>query len=346
MSRKPSRPSEAERAEMARLLPVPADRDLLPGRQRLLKDYLMTEIQQDTAAPSPSRRPRRRLALVAVPLAAGAVAVAVAIGGLPGQENTPAAGRETGSSGPAAPTSGEAVQLLNRIATVAAGKPISTVRDDQYVYIKSLETYVTTSDDDPVGAHSTPEKPHMREVWLSVDGSRPGLLRGNGLLPGTNPTLDPDPNPKLNSPTYRYLESLPTDPDLLLKKIYEETKGHGPSPDEEAFVTIGDALGEQMAPPKVSAALYQAAARIPGVTVVKDAVDAVGRHGVAVAFLGAGNIRTEWIFDKKTLVMLGERSVTIKNVPGDKAGEMDGATAILERAIVDEVGQAPATAAN
>ncbi len=77
-------------------------------------------------------------------------------------------------------------------------------------------------------------------------------------------------------------------PRALLAMINTAGQGHGPGPAAEAFTTIGDLLGESIAPPEVSAALYRAAALIPGVTVVPDAVDAAGRHGVAVAFDGSG----------------------------------------------------------
>jgi hypothetical protein len=66
MSRQPFEPTPAEREEMARLLPVPADRDLPGSRHRLFKDYLMTQIQPSpavTAATAPAvvpARPRRR----------------------------------------------------------------------------------------------------------------------------------------------------------------------------------------------------------------------------------------------------------------------------------------------
>jgi hypothetical protein len=35
--------------------------------------------------------------------------------------------------------------------------------------------------------------------------------------------------------------------------------------------------------PRAMAAMFSAAAKMPGATVIRDAVDAAGRHGVAVA---------------------------------------------------------------
>src|SRR6185437_5780855 len=108
-----------------------------------------------------------------------------------------------------------------------------------------------------------------------------------------------------NDPTYRLLQSLPTDPHTLLNLIYREDSGGQPA-NEEAFTTIGDLLRESIAPPAVSAALYRAAALIPGVTVVSDVTDAIGRPGVAVSYSANGN-QDEWIFDKTTFSLIGER---------------------------------------
>ncbi|MFI8829041.1 CU044_5270 family protein [Streptomyces sp. NPDC053431] len=370
MSPKPPRPTQAEREEMARLLPVPAERDLPGRRHRLLKDHLMREIQHNTdAAPAlPRTRHRRRVTFAAIPLAAGAMALTLATGGMFDQHPTASPGSPT-ASGPSelGTNATPAAVLLDRIATVAASKPAPAVRDDQYVYIASKVAYSSQSDKNPV---MRLDKPHLRQIWLSVDGTHPGLLRENGQdteldtqregvvvsqgdgrttvrqSDGTNSKRRAVPgnaSPSLNSPTYRYLESLPTDPDTLLKKIYNETKGAGTGPDQEAFVTIGDLLIEQLAPPKVSAALYKAAGKIPGVTVVNDAVDATSRHGIAVARVHDGQ-RTEWIFDRRTLEFLGERSVMIKDTSWGKAGQVTATTAVLSRSVTDKPGQTPASA--
>jgi len=118
--------------------------------------------------------------------------------------------------------------------------------------------------------------------------------------------------------------------------IYRVERGHGPSADQEAFVTIGDLLRDKIVPPKAGAALYRAAALIPGVTLVPHATDAIGRHGVAVAQTAEG-IRTELIFSKKTLRLIGERTIIAS------IGLSTDATAIITRAFVDHLGQAPAS---
>jgi len=130
------------------------------------------------------------------------------------------------------------------------------------------------------------------------------------------------------------LQTLPTDPQALLAMIYRVEQGHGPSADQEAFVTIGDLLRDKIVPPKVSAALYRAAALIPGVTLVPGATDAIGRHGVAVAQT-AERIRTELIFNKTSLKLIGERTIIAS------IGVSTDATAIISQGFVDHIGQFP-----
>lgn len=76
-----------------------------------------------------------------------------------------------------------------------------------------------------------------------------------------------------------------------------------------------------------------------------DAVDAVGRHGVAIARLDEqSGQRTEWIFDKKTYAFLGERSVQVGPSEEFKKGTVTFTIAITERAVVNEMKQVPGQA--
>ena len=82
------------------------------------------------------------------------------------------------------------------------------------------------------------------------------------------------------------------------------------------------------------AALYRTAELLPGATLVPDAVNAVGRHGVAIAW-DTGDYRTEWIFDKSTLQYVGERDFDVKT------GKVNGESAITQSAFVSKAGQLP-----
>ncbi|OIJ88405.1 hypothetical protein [Streptomyces colonosanans] len=100
MSRQSFRPDPAEREEMARLLPVPAERDLPAGRHQLFKDYLMNEIHHDAdpdaAVPA---RSRRRKAFLAIPLATAVAAGAVFTALATGHATNPVQANQHSSSG-------------------------------------------------------------------------------------------------------------------------------------------------------------------------------------------------------------------------------------------------------
>ena len=105
-------------------------------------------------------------------------------------------------------------------------------------------------------------------------------------------------------------------------------------PDGEAFTTIGDMIKEEIVPPQLAAALYRAAALIPGVTLAGHVANAVGQPGIGISWSNSQS-RSEWIFDPATLQFIGERD--FNNV----AHEVIGDTAILQKAFVAKVGQLP-----
>jgi hypothetical protein len=241
------------------------------------------------------------------------------------------------------PASAASVELLERAALAAATTPQTKVRDGQYSYVKTVG-HTSVLSETKAGEMELLRQDEAMEQWTSVDGSERTLQRKDGndnLLPGT------PGRGNLNSPTYDFLAALPADPDALLKRIRDDAeKNHGAGsdsttgPDQEAFVTIGDLLRNGVTPPGTTAALYRAAALIPGVDVVPDAVDAAGRNGVAVARTHDGE-RTEWIFDKSTARLLGERTVLVENNAWGAAGTVLTSVAVITYGIVDEAGQTP-----
>jgi hypothetical protein len=294
------------------------------------REMLARVVQARHRAPRRSRTPALILA------AAAAAALAAGLTLLPG--STP---------GP----SPAATRLLAQIATAAASQPSPAVRDSQFWYIKSWVSFQVCNGGS--GNNCVMQKPHERQIWQSVSNlCVVGLVRENGQettldenagvvvesVGGVTKTIKPQCPDRghINDPTYRFLQSLPASPRTLLDYIYAKTADEGQAlgPDGEAFVTIGDLLREAIAPPAVSAALYRAAALIPGVTVVPHATDAIGRHGVAVAYTYQG-VRTEWIFSKQTFRYLGELDISTAN------GSITGEDAVLQRAFVGHAGQLP-----
>ncbi|MFC8451954.1 CU044_5270 family protein [Kitasatospora sp. NPDC057223] len=343
-----------ECTELGRLLPAPALPELSTDRRRLLRGHLMSEINE---APQPVRSRGRRYGWVALPALAGGLALAVVLSG--GGGGTPAAPplaqAPQESQLHAAPV---AAVLLDQAAQAAEKKPDAKPGKGQFVYVKSLEAFGSSNE---ATGETSLGTPHQREIWLSVDGTQWGLLIDGSRPPATGKKkeanearpgipaprtdgglwLEPNRSPGLNGPTYEYLAGLPTDPAALLEKIYTETKGQGSSPDQEAFVTIGDLLRGQIAPPAVSAALYRAAARIPGVTTIDGVPAGSGRTGVAVAHVD-GDVRTEWIFDRSSYEFLGEREVVAaEGSRWGKPGTVTGQSTALSRAVVDAAGDRP-----
>ena len=330
-------------ADVARLLPTPPARALPASRTHALKELVLTEITPTRSTVHDAPRRRRLPRAVLLP-ALGAVVAATAVGVVVGV-GRPTPAPAPAAAPPGAPAEPPAVRLLARVAAVADSGSSPAVPDTSYVYVDTLQAFTSgtdTGNPHPDPAYPKLGEPRPRQIWKPVaDLCGKALLRQNGrdldITSGTGRCPD---RGSLNNPTYRLLASLPTDPRALLDRIYTETKGHGSTPDQEAFVTIGDLLKESAAPPQITAALYRAAALIPGVTSVPDAIDAAGRHGIAVA-RDDGTVRSEWIFNATTDELLGEREVLTKDDPerGGRAGDVVGTTAIMTKAIVAGPGQ-------
>lgn len=329
-------PEQRERYERKlahQVLPPASFPEPDPGRLSARRRHFLDEVDLRTRAAAPRRapRPRRRAVLVlGTAVAAGAT---VAVLGL-GSGNTLAPqGRP--------PASAASVQLLERAALAAAVKPQAPPRAEQFVYVRTVG-HTSVLSEGRVGRMELSREDQGMEQWTSVDGSKRTLQRKRGeddLL------LDAPGRGSLNSPTYAFLAALPTDPEALLKLIREDAEmNHGAGsdsttgPDQEAFVMIGDLLRNTVTPPATAAALYRTAALIPGVVVVTDAVDAAGRRGVAVARVHDGE-RKEWIFDRSTARLVGERTVLLKDSAWGEAGTVVTSVALISSGVVDRAGQ-------
>ncbi|MFJ4201844.1 CU044_5270 family protein [Streptomyces sviceus] len=333
-------------SEAEELLTTPAEWDLPPERHRHFKDVLMQQIDQDQSQDLPVRpSARRRFArpAVLVPLASaalvGALLVTLSVDG-----RAPATGTT-----PSATAAGASV-TLNRIATAAMASDTIRVRDDQFVYVRTLERSNTGDFSGPVRLGAL----HTEEQWTAQDPGPlhiTGWIRESGkdaIMPDQMiPVESPDAVPAgLHHPTYRWLASLPTDPDALLRRLYKEARPvEGESPDQAVFSLIGDLISGAVMPPANAAAFYRAAARLPGVREIPDAVDAAGRHGIAITLDDTGfATRDEWIFDKETLALLGSRFYLTDPDRGITTETLAGTSAVMKTAVVDAKGDVPARA--
>ncbi|WP_433830018.1 CU044_5270 family protein [Actinoplanes sp. CA-015351] len=311
-------PHHDDLTELARLLPPAGDPRMTAGRHHELRAHLLAEI--GPVAPAP----RRRWVFAAVPIAAGVLAVAIA-GGFALRSSLMGEGFETAPVIQVVRGEAGAAAFLDRVALMAAATPDIGVAAGQYVYIKSRVAWTSAGD----GEAPRLAKVHDREIWLPVSDDGDGLVVERGKRIRLEDAI-----------SNARAADLPTDPDVLLEKIYKDTAGQGNSRAGRAFTFIGDTLAESVLDPELNAALYRAAAKIPGVVLVPDSVDATGRSGIAVAFVESGE-RTEWIFDRATLEYLGERSYLVEDTDAGRAGMLTATTAVTGRAVVGELGERP-----
>nr|BFF01557.1 hypothetical protein GCM10020241_32320 [Streptoalloteichus tenebrarius] len=151
-----------------------------------------------------------------------------------------------------------------------------------------------------------------------------------------------DPTPRQGDggwadPTPEFFAKLPRDPQQLLDKIYQDSQGKGPGPDEEAFVYVRDVLRTGRVPADLRAALFRAAAKIPGMRIVDDAANLEGRKGIAVS-RGDGATRNDLIFDPETGDVIGERGVATKAEGNVPVGAVTSWTAIVS-SVVNTMGE-------
>ncbi|MER7171293.1 CU044_5270 family protein [Streptomyces mesophilus] len=309
--------------------PSPHDRELPPGRHRSLREHLVNEIRMRSSEKPPEVRALWRRPSVGYPVLAallsGTLVVTLSLIG--------------GGSAPDPADSPR--RLLERIARAAERAEVEDVRDDQFIYQKSTSGYPLRQADGAGGlcAQSGSGRPvGDREEWKSVDGTRWGLRREYG----DELRLKPDGAEGSRIPqNYRDLERLPTDPDAM----YDWLHGTGEwQKNLDDFAVAGNLLADNLMPPEVGAALFRAVAEIPGLRVVQDVVDEVGRRGFAITRADeSDSVRTEWIFDGTSLAYLGQRTIVEKETGPCplKPGSVAGSRALLERAVTDEAGQRP-----
>jgi hypothetical protein len=211
------------------------------------------------------------------------------------------------------------VKVLTEAASTALKEPAKPPRPDQFLYVKTEYAI-----------------PPNREVWLSVDGTRDSLIGStkeggcrNGKAPmyGTNdPRAEGTLQDCVPQPVYR--TDLPTTADAMLAYLYAKEA------DRDGRATyIGKAVYglacEQALQPASYAALFEAAARVPGLTALDHVTDGAGRPGVGIRFpVPAGSSPKAQpivlVFDATTYQFLGTED-----------------SAVTVKTYVDEVGQRP-----
>ncbi len=225
-------------------------------------------------------------------------------------------------SGPSSGPSPAVAAVLDRLARVAASGPSLVPRARQYLYVDSMSDYAAFAVGGRGKACISYATDH-RQIWIATDGS--GLLRETSG-PSTYTSLSdralclsmmPPPTSAGGTSNLWFaarcvqlgptndMQEMSTNPRTLLRQM-RRIDGGPPGPAED-FVHVGDFLRETDANPALRAALYRAAALIPGVHVLGLVRDHIGRLGLGVALV-AHHVRNELIFDQRTAALLGEQS--------------------------------------
>lgn len=284
------------------------------------EERLLAELKEELAARQPSisqgkahsARPRRIVMGTAI-----GVSAAVAAGLLVATSTAPA--RKPAAGKPAAGYS-LAVDFLNRAAAAARAQNAPLPKPDQVAYTEQLLV--------APGPHGG-----IRECFVywyrwplaGLSGEVTGGRCGPGVPPVPSAELkELRPSP-VDGHLYPPLNTLPTSPAALRAALYAAAARGGAtwglpnvhSPDVIVALLIETLLGVPLSGP-LRGALYELLARMPGVALVTNAVDAAGRHGTGVImkwdWLGYGLGTIEDIFSPRTYTVLGSSNI----MPGQR----------------------------
>lgn len=229
-------------------VPDPSPHDLAAGRDAL-DAATMTSARRVTAVRVARRRRTRRLGLVAIFAAAASLVLVIG----------PTV--DLGDSPPAA--TANAAQVLFRAGAAAGAQPGGW---PDAAYWHSVSSYRQGS-----GAS------HLREIWIGHHAI--GVLKDPGVNSGIIPLEVALFGPALS---WDQLYALPTESRALERELRARINGTGGDDDSALFGIVGDLLRESPAGPALRQALWEVAARVPGVTLVGAVKDSTGRSGVAV----------------------------------------------------------------
>jgi hypothetical protein len=323
----------------------PAGRQPLPGPD---SPEAISIYQQIIGSARPKRKAARiRISVGVTSGAVAALAVGLTLSSLPG--STHPAGTAIGhpSSSASRPTVIAvltAKQALDAAAAAALSHPGAAPRPDQFVYTK-------------VGDGGG----HVAQTWLSVDGSRNGLVEAQGSngtttilgcvdgkhqirTPGYNgkPYTGPA-NPKAPVPLDGPVVTEPCTPEpaffpgmpataSAMPAYLAKTQGVRLNNINDVAKVVGGIFQSDYLLPAQRAALYEFLATMPGLTLERHVKDISGRPGIGVgwSFMGSTAVL---IFDPSTYTLLG---ITTRGEQGQVGGG-----ALLQMAITNQAGQQP-----
>jgi hypothetical protein len=247
-------------------------------------ELLQTILASDAVGSAPSHRraaPRWRRGWVLAPLTAAAALALVLAVGLPGGE-----GGDSGSIG-----------ALDNVAAAAAAEPPAAELPYLFLKTRSLSVATTVAGGEAWSVYES----ELREEWSSPDGSgrvRTAKEAPAFVGPGDRHAWEAAGSPNFlahgfaGSSTERDVPvsgfpsaaDLPTDPDLLARRLRDEAEeGQGSAPVAARMLElIAEDLRNPAVDPEQRAALYEAAQQVPGLEYLGQTSDPEGRPGKAV----------------------------------------------------------------
>jgi len=220
-----------------------------------------------------------------------------------------------------------AASVLHRAALAALRLPARAPQPDQFVYVEWANGVRTRQ---------------LYQAWLSVDGTRNGLIRSGGrssVDPGCHDGHQADQHGYSCVPAPAFLPGMPATPRGVLRYL-GKTSGLRLGTDKKSLdrlgTTVDGLLSFTYLLPRQRAALYELLAQTPGFTVVPHAADVIGRQGIGVSWALPRGGDIVIIFDRRTYAELG----LIAKGPG-KDRNYEFGRALLQIAIVSNTGQLP-----
>jgi len=220
-----------------------------------------------------------------------------------------------------------AASVLYRAALAALRLPARAPQPDQFVYVEWANGVSTRQ---------------LYQAWLSVDGTRNGLIRSGGrssVDPGCHDGHQADQHGYSCVPAPAFLPGMPATPRGVLRyleKTYGLRLGTGKKSLDRLGTTVDGLLSFTYLLPRQRAALYELLAQTPGFTLVPHAADVIGRQGIGVSWALPRGGDIIIIFDRRTYAELG---LIAKGSGKDRNYEFG--RALLKIAIVSKTGQLP-----
>jgi hypothetical protein len=320
--------------------PVPED----DAQERLAGGVARAKLRR-AMADEQRPRPRRRWVGLRLPIAvAGGLAAMIlaVVALLPSHEAN-------------APAPASAAVVLERVAHVATHQPADAYPGPhQYLYLKFREGWTQVANS--TIAYRTTD---TQQDWVAPNGSgrqryvsdgSPRFLTPRdraawlaaGRPPLTAPSIDAT-YPAGGDPAGNQVDprGLPTDPGALRRAIVARFE-RGSLNVERTFELAGTLL-QDSGSPVLRAAVYRMVAELPGVRLLGERTDELGRRGTAVALQVASGVRTELLFDPTTSDVLEESVVQV--TPGRAlhlpAGTVLHYVAYQGRGVVDSIEALP-----